>query len=271
LESKIAKALRLRHEPVAVFWTDEKPEGAAQFREGERGCVMWMLARAAMGETVVFDRNTAGCPGGATGLGFGNWYEKFPGGLEGFCYFLSIGFEQWERGREILKKIKAEGSRLEKIVHGERYKKTPDLVKRFLDQLPVIDLPKSYVVFKPLSRVGVDEEFVVVVFVVNPHQLSALIVLANYGRDSCDNVIAPMGAGCHQIGVYAYKEAASERQRAVIGLTDLDARMNVRTLLGDDILTFTVPYEMFKEMEENVEGSFLEAGTWIEIRKHLEE
>ncbi len=110
----------------------------------------------------------------------------------------------------------------------------------------------------------------VVVFIVNPHQLSALVILANYNRESTDNVIVPMGAGCHQIGIFAYREAESEKPRAVIGLTDLDARMNVRRQLGDDVLTFAVPYSLFREMEDNVEGSFLEIGTWTKLVKYLE-
>lgn len=264
----------MRYEPVAILWVDDKPEGAAQFRKGERGCVMEMFARSALGETVAFDRETIGCPGGATGLGFGNWYERFPGGLEGFYYFLSVGFENWDRGREIARRLKAEGvvqdKIVEKIVHGERYKKTPDLVKKFVEGLPVVNVPKKYVVFKPMRNVGGGDEPVVVVFTVNPHQLSALIVLANYDRDSCDNVVAPMGAGCHQIGIYAYREAFSEKPRAVIGLTDLDARMNVRSRLGDDVFTFAVPYRMFVSMEKNVEGSFLEVGTWNEVKKYLD-
>lgn len=101
------------------------------------------------------------------------------------------------------------------------------------------------------------------------HQLSALIILANYSRGGVNNVIVPMGTGCHQIGIYAYKEAESENPRAVIGLTDLDARLNVRRQLGDDVFTFVVPYKMFEEMENNVEGSFLEIGTWLKLLKYV--
>lgn len=45
-------------------------------------------------------------------------------------------------------------------------------------------------------------------------------------------------------------------------MTDLTARKNVRRQLGEDVLTFAVPYKMFKEMEENVESSFVERDTW---------
>jgi len=237
MESKIAKSLKLKYEPVAILWSDRKPEDAVQFKEGKWGCVMWMLARAAKGSTVVFDRKTFGCQGDGTGLSFGNQYEKFLGGIGGFCHFLSTGFEQWEIGKELIEKLrdKIEKDRFEKIVYGKRYIKSPELVKKFVEQLPIIEIPKKYVIFKPLSKVSEDEEPVVIVFIVNPHQLSALIILANYSRDGVNNVIVPMGAGCHQIGIYAYKEAESENPRAVIGLTDLDARLNVRWQLGDDV------------------------------------
>ena len=122
---------------------------------------------------------------------------------------------------------------------------------------PIIDISTKYVIFKPLSKVT-DEKPVVVVFIANPHQISALIIMANYARETNDNVVVKMGAGCHQIGIFAY----AEQSRAVLRLTDLDARLNVRKQLGDDVFTFAVPYKMFKEMEENVEWSFLEIGTW---------
>lgn len=32
MKSKIAEALRLRHETVAILWTDERPEAAMSFK-----------------------------------------------------------------------------------------------------------------------------------------------------------------------------------------------------------------------------------------------
>lgn len=57
MESKIAKALRLKYQPVAILWSNKKPNDALQFREGKQGCVMWMFARAAKGKTAVFDKH----------------------------------------------------------------------------------------------------------------------------------------------------------------------------------------------------------------------
>jgi uncharacterized protein (DUF169 family) len=268
MKSRIAEVLKLKFEPVAIIWSDEMPEGAKQFKKGQWGCVIWMLARAARGEIVAFGREHYGCQGGATGLGFGNRYYDFIGGIEGFCRFLSTGFKGWKE--EVLEKIKDElrDELYEKMLNGERYKKSPELVRKFIEKLPAVEIQKKYVIFKPLSKVE-NEEPVVVVFIANPHQLSALVVLANYSRETNDNVIIPMGAGCHQIGIYPYREMSSERPRAVVGLTDLDARLNVRALIGDDVFTFSVPYSMFREMEENVKDSFLEIGTWTRLMKYV--
>jgi len=55
-----------------------------------------------------------------------------------------------------------------------------------------------------------------------------------------------------------YAEGKSAEPRAVIGLTDISARRHV----DKDILSFAVPFPMFLQMEENVEGSFLNKEVW---------
>lgn len=106
MESELARAIKAKYSPVAVIFTDIRPEKARQFKEGRWGCVMFMLAAAVKGETVAFDRKTFGCFGGGTGLGFGNQYKNFPGGENCFCYFLSVGNEQWETGRQAAQQVK---------------------------------------------------------------------------------------------------------------------------------------------------------------------
>jgi len=95
----------------------------------------------------------------------------------------------------------------------------------------------------------------------NPDQLSALVVLANYGREGNDNVIIPFGAGCHSVCLIPWHEARQERPRAVVGMTDITAR----PFIDADLLAFSVPYSMFREMEENVPGSFLEKPDWQKV------
>jgi hypothetical protein len=140
--------------------------------------------------------------------------------------------------------------------------KSPEQVKKFLELLPIVDIPSKYVILKPLGAAGATEEPAIISFVVNPHQLAALTTLSYYETDTVEKVIIPKGAGCHQIGIFPYREARSAHPRAVVGLTDLFARKSIRQQLGDDIMTFSVPFALFQEMERNVEGSFLQEETW---------
>lgn len=266
MESLIAKAMQLKYQPVALLWSDEKPADAMQFAEGKWGCVMWLAVHAAKGKTAVADVKTFGCFGGGVGLGFGNQYKNFPGGEEGFCHFLSEGNANRQGGEELAEKIKPfmTPESHDNFLHGERYIKSPALVEKFIKALPLNEIPKKFVVFQPLSDVDpAKEKPQTIIFFVNPDQLSALVVLANYGRGDNENVIIPYAAGCQTIGIYPYREAKSKTPRAVVGLTDLSARVYVRRQLGDPhFMTFSVPFAFFEEMEQNVSGSFLERHTW---------
>jgi len=271
MESLIAKAIHAEYEPVAIVFSDALPHGAVQFAEGKWGCVMWLLlAAAAKGKPAGADRRTFGCYGGGAGLGFGNPYRDWPGGIECFYRFLSTGNGPQEEGtsaqRDTSSWLRRSASRDFEL--GERYVKTPEQVERFVAGLPLTEVPARYVVFKPISQVRADERPEVIVFLVDPDRLSALVVLANYGRDTNDNVIVPWGAGCQTIGIFAYREARSDNPRAVLGLTDLSARLQVARQLGHELMTLTVPMAMFEEMEANVAGSFLERDTWRELLDH---
>ena len=103
------------------------------------------------------------------------------------------------------------------------------------------------------------------IFFVNPDQLSALTILANYGREGNENVIIPYAAGCQTIGIYPYREATSENPRAVVGLTDISARVYIRKQLGDNLMSFAAPLSLYEEMEQNVSGSFLERQSWKDL------
>jgi uncharacterized protein (DUF169 family) len=266
MESLIAKAIQLQYQPVALLWSNEKPQGAMQFHENKWGCVMWLAAAAAKGKSSVADTKTFGCFGGGVGLGFGNQYKNFPGGEEGFCHFLSTGNAGREGGLELAEKIKPymTAESYDHFLHGERYIKSPALVEKFVKALPITDIPEKYVVFQPLDKIDpAQEKPQTVIFFVNPDQLSALTVLANYGRGDNENVIIPYAAGCQTIGIYPYREAKSAKPRAVVGLTDLSARVYIRKQLNDPhLMTFAVPFALFEEMEQNVPGSFLERHTW---------
>ncbi len=145
MESRIAKAIETKHPPIALLWADEKPEGAMQFQEGKWGCVMWLAASAAKGRPAACDAATFGCIGGGVGMGFGDRYKSFPGSEEGFCHFLSSGIEGWAEGPAVAEMVKPflRGEAYDNFIHGERYIKTPELVKRFIAALPITADPEA--------------------------------------------------------------------------------------------------------------------------------
>ena len=245
MKSKIASSIGLKNNPVAIVWADEAPEGALQFKPGRWGCVMNMMATvASKGRIGVFDRETYGCWGGGVGLGFGNRYETFPGGMEGFYNFLSDGNERSEEGRQIGAGMAQAGmtQMADDFLLGERYVKDPECTKKFVQALPIREIPTKYVVVKPLEKIDPEhDEVKSVTFFVEPDALSAMVVLANYAHPERENVAIPWAAGCQVMGILAYRELESDYSRALVGMTDISARKNLRASLGKDVLSFTAP------------------------------
>jgi hypothetical protein len=268
MESKLASAIGLETKPIAIVWADSAPEGSLRFKPGRWGCVVSMFAAASKGRVGAFDRQTYGCWGGGVGLGFGNCYENFPGGIEGFCHFLAEGNESSEAGRRIGEQMGG-GSLADDFLHGERYLKDADTARSFLAVLPMRDIPAKCVVVKPLGLADPDREDVKsITFFTTPEQMSALVVLANYTQPGLENVVVSWAAGCQIMGIFAYRELERDHPRALIGLTDLSARLRVRASLGKNVLSFTMPWPLFQTMEQNVEGSFLQRATWAELQRH---
>lgn len=266
MDSRIVKAIGMETQPVALLWTDEKPADALEFKAGRWGCVVTLFAQAAArGRSSVFTRETYGCWGGGVGLGFGNRYEDFPGGVDCFCRFLSDGNAKSEGGRAMGERLAGFAGRsfADDWLVGERYLKDAETTRRFVESMPMRAIPTRYVLVKPLGATDPERERVQnVTFFTDPDRLSALVVLANYAHPCEENVAIPWAAACQVIGIFAYREGEREHPRALVGLTDLSARKNVRPSLGEHAMSFTVPWSLFLEMEERVEGSFLQRETW---------
>ncbi|KAF1084954.1 hypothetical protein SPSYN_01090 [Sporotomaculum syntrophicum] len=252
MDSQLVKALKFKMQPVAVILTNDKPAEGLHFKEGSmNGCVAAMLTAVSRKNRLgYFDRNSFGCPGGGTGLGFGDRYGRFP-----IDCLLSTG------NREAAAMMGSAGAIM---AEGERFYKSPELARKWVNTLPFTDVPAEYVVFKPWALLTEQDEPALIIFFANADQLSALIVLSDYNRGTNQSITAPFGAACQSI-LFGYAEAEKDQPRGVIGFFDIAQRLAV----DRETLSFTVPYKMFREMEASVPGSFLETHAWQKIQERL--
>lgn len=236
MESKIAKAIKLPNQPVAVWRAHEKPEGALTLTPGKWGCTIALLNAAARGRVAAASAENVVCRGGRPGLGLATFET---GEIE---YFLSTG----GRGPK----------------PGERYKRSPELALDYINGLP--DVQSDWTVLAPLSAVE-DAEPEAVVFLVNADRLSALVTLANFDRRDQEGVRVLFGAGCAQSVLYPLAEQIKGGNLCYIGLTDPSARKCVSA----DILSFSAPWSRFLELEAAADESFLHTETWEVISRRL--
>jgi uncharacterized protein (DUF169 family) len=226
--------------PVTFYYTDETGRAEAVKPGSVPRCFIGALAKVREGQSLAFDVDSVGCPGGKRYLGF---MQEI---MSDFEYFLSYGIE----------------GKLE----GERYKKTPEMVKEHMEKYsPAFEAPAKYAVFKRWDKLEQSDDPEVVIFFARPDVLSGLFTLASFDEVEQNTVIAPFGSGCSTIAQYPYLEAESPTPRAVIGMFDVSARPHV----PDDVLTFAAPMSKFIRMVDNMEESFLITPSWALVQKRI--
>ncbi len=225
--------------PLAFYYTDEDPRDSADEPRSTPRCVIAGLKGVRKGQQLVIDASLEMCRGGLRFLGFKA--ELRPE----FAYFLSCGIP----------------GKLE----GERYKKSPDVVREVMKSLPPFEAPARFAVFKRWEDLQNGDQPEVFIFFATPDVLSGLFALANFDEVDLNGVITPFGAGCATIVHYPYLEGRSDHPRAVIGMFDISAR----PFVSPGELTFAVPMNKFLTMLDNMEESFLITKSWEKIRERM--
>lgn len=226
--------------PICLFYSND--DGYEQLTRPTRGhaCMVGQLAAVREGRDVSFTAGTLGCEGGRRYLGFQKDVRP------GFEHFLSCGIP----GR----------------MAGERYKKTPDLVRQMVRNADVFEAPAKYAVFRRWDNLLEPEVPEVVIFLAPPDVLSGLFTLAGFDEADLNAVIAPFGAGCATIAQYPYLERTRPVSRAVIGMFDVSARPCVPA----GVLSFAVPVNKFRSMVDNMDESFLVTDSWSRVRRRID-
>ncbi len=223
--------------PFAEFYSDLSPPKAATSPITDR-CIMTALQLVRSGDTLCLSAGSQMCGGAMRYLGF---TEDF--GVRDLAHFLSYG---------IPGKMK-----------GERYKKSPELVRESEKYTPPLKAPKPYLVFKRWDKLSVTDEPEIVVFVAGLDVIAGLFTLANYDESDPNGVICPFGSGCSSIVYHPYIELKSSRPRCILGMFDISAR----PFVGENALTFAAPFPKFERMVENMGESFLTTRSWKELRR----
>lgn len=151
-------------------------------------------------------------------------------------------------------------------MEGERYKKSPELVKEIVKNWPNFKAPAPLIIFKRWDNLEKEDNPEVVIFFAQPDVLSGLFTLVNFDESEPEGVFTPMGSGCASIVSYPYLEKESRHRRAVIGMFDPSAR----PYLPKDVLSLSVPMTRFVTMIENMEESFLITDTWKKLRERID-
>ena len=225
--------------PITFYYTDDGERAPLQTKDTPR-CVIGVLGSIRQGNDMACSGETVGCPGGRRYLGFTDSLAP------NFEYFLSHGIP----GR----------------MRGERYVKSPEMVKQILAQAPMLKAPGRYIVFKRWDRLQAQDNPDVVVFFATPDVLSGLFTLARFDDTARDAIATPFGAGCSSIVLHPYMEKDAANPRAIIGVFDPSARPYVPA----NTLSFAVPFAKFVRMVDNMEESFLITDSWTRIQKRIE-
>jgi uncharacterized protein (DUF169 family) len=226
--------------PVTFYYSNEA--GSAEMVKSPSGhqCFIGVLSRVRKGASLCFNIDSMGCPGGRRYVGFTQ--EIMPN----FEYFLSCGIP----------------GKLE----GERYKKTPELVKEVMKRMPEFKAPARFIIFKRWDKLEKQDNPEVVIFFAQPDVVSGLFTLTSFDEADPNGVFAPFSAGCGSIVQYPYLEKDSSRPRGVLGMFDVSAR----PFVPKETLTFALPMNKFQRMIENMEESFLITPSWDKVRARIE-
>lgn len=226
--------------PIVFYYADEATGAEVIKPASGHRCIFAGLAKVRKGKSLCFHAESIGCFGGKRYLGFTD--EVMPN----FEFFLSYGIP----------------GRLE----GERYKKSPELVKEIMKKTPEFKAPGKFIVFKRWDMLEGTDKPDVVIFFACPDVLSGLFTLANFDEGEPNAVFAPFAAGCGSIVRYPYLEKASEHLRGVLGMFDVSAR----PFVPKDTLSFSVPMAKFMRMVENMEESFLTTESWSKVKQRIQ-
>ncbi|NLZ72431.1 MAG: DUF169 domain-containing protein [Bacteroidales bacterium] len=216
-----------------VFWYSDT---AIAKTEKINGCFFKGFESVRNGKTLSLSLETIGCGGGKFYTGFTDMPKHVPN-------FVSLK---------------------------EKYKKTPEMVLEYIEQLKVPKAKKLYLNFARIDAIDNDRlnSLEGLLFLATPDVLSGLCTWAYFDNNSEETVVSLFGSGCSAIITRAVTENRQNGKRTFLGLFD----PSVRPHIDKNVLSFVIPLSRFKEMYYTMRESCLfDTHAWNKVRKRINE
>ena len=198
------------------------------------GCFFKGLNEARNGVPVSLSAEVIGCGGGKLYTGFSDMPERVP-------KFVSLT---------------------------EKYKKTPEMVKDYIDSLQMQRAEKTYLNFIRADKAETFDNVEGILFYATPDMLSGLCGWAFFDNNEPDAVVSLFGSGCSTVVSMTVVENARNGHRCFLGLFD----PSVRPFVGRDELSFTIPFSRFITMMDTMKECFLfDSHAWKKVKARMEE
>ncbi|MCD8182838.1 MAG: GNAT family N-acetyltransferase [Bacteroides sp.] len=213
-----------------VFWYSDRIEAPT---EKIGGCFFKSMKQVREGKIISLNAETIACGGGKFYTGFTDMPERVPG-------FVSLK---------------------------EKYKKTPEMVLDFVDEIHVPKATKNYLHFARIDQVASFDEAEGLLFLATPDVLSGLATWAYFDNNAPDAVATPFGSGCCSVVTQTVIENRNQGRRTFLGFLD----PSVRPHFEPDLLSFTIPMSRFKEMYHTMRESCLfDTHAWGKIKERIQ-
>lgn len=214
--------------PIA-FWRSDVP-----LTETEKigGCFFKGLQETRLGKPLSLTAANVGCGGGKFYLGFTDMPEHVPG-------FVSLK---------------------------ERYKRTPDDVRAFVEGIGVQRNPYQYFNFSRIDQIDTFDNVEGLLFFAKPDVLSGLCGWAFFDNNSPDAVQTLFGSGCSTMFTNAVNENSRGGKSCFLGLFD----PSVRRYVAADELGFSIPASRLASMAQTIGDCFLNgAPAWVSVKERI--
>lgn len=224
------EAFGIQAELPIAFWYSDQIEAPT---EKVNGCLFKCMRLVRDGKVISLSNETITCGGGKFYTGFTEMPERVPG-------FVSLK---------------------------EKYKKTPEMVLDFIQEIQVPQADKTYLHFARIDQISSFDQVEGIMFLATPDMLSGLATWAYFDNNAYDAVFSPFGSGCSSVVTQAILENRKQGKRTFLGFFD----PSVRPYFEENILSFTIPMSRFKEMYHTMRNSCLfDTHAWGKIKERLE-